>query len=115
MAIAKIPMRMPSPLKLRLSNCISPVKMNQIDNKSMPRFFVILIDMVRLLSLKKLRVFVRKHGQCTIINIIQARNMLIGTFSYEYIFLNHQDVNEIDNSRIMMRDSVDSPPFLKEG
>jgi hypothetical protein len=45
MAIAKIPMRMPSPLKLRLSNCISPVKMNQIDNKSMPRFLVILIDM----------------------------------------------------------------------
>ena len=48
-------------------------------------------------------------------NIIQARDMLIGTFCYEYIFLNRQDVNEIDNSRIMMRDSVHSPPFLKEG
>jgi hypothetical protein len=69
MAIAKIPMRMPSPLKLRLSNCISPVKMNQIDNKSMPRFLVILIDMWKTPFSEKVK------GFCKVIDAFRYEHM----------------------------------------
>jgi hypothetical protein len=56
-------MRIPSPEKLRFSNCISPVKMSQIPNKSMLRFLVSLSGFIgRLLSANELRVFVGKHG-----------------------------------------------------
>jgi hypothetical protein len=61
--IAKMAMSVPSPEKLRLSNCISPSKMSQIPNKSMLRFLGSLGSFIgRLLSANELRVFVGKHG-----------------------------------------------------
>jgi hypothetical protein len=60
--IAKMAMSTPSPEKLRLSSCISPSMMNQIPNKSMPRFLGSLVSFIaRLLSANELRAFVGKH------------------------------------------------------
>jgi hypothetical protein len=59
-AIAKMAMSTPSPEKLRLSSCISPPKMSQIPNKSMPIFLGSFIG--KLLSANESRVFIGKHG-----------------------------------------------------
>src|SRR5450759_4680994 len=59
-AIARIAMRVPSPEKLRLSSGISPVKMSQMPNKSMPRFVGSFIR--RFLSANELRVSDGKRG-----------------------------------------------------
>jgi hypothetical protein len=60
-AIAKMAMRIPSPEKMRPSNCISPPMMSQIPNKSMLRFLGSLGRFIeRLLSVNELRVFVEK-------------------------------------------------------
>jgi hypothetical protein len=42
-AMASNPIIMPSPVKLKLNNAISPVKKSQIASKSMPMFFVNLL------------------------------------------------------------------------
>jgi hypothetical protein len=52
--IARRAMSVPSPEKLRLKSGISPVKMSQIPNNSMPRFLVNFIG--RLLSTIELRI-----------------------------------------------------------
>jgi hypothetical protein len=47
-AIARIPIIMPNPEKLKLNNAISPYRMSQMLSNSMPIFLVIL--MIVLLS-----------------------------------------------------------------
>jgi len=42
-AMARMPMIIPRPLKLKLNNAISPYRMSQMDSKSMPMFFVNLL------------------------------------------------------------------------
>ena len=63
MATAKMAISVPSPEKLRLSNCISPSIMNQIPNKIMLRLLGSLFESFigRLLSMNKIRVFARKR------------------------------------------------------
>jgi len=39
-AMASSPIIIPRPLKDKLNNAISPVRMSQMDSKSMPMFFV---------------------------------------------------------------------------
>jgi hypothetical protein len=50
-AMARIPMTVSRPLKLKLNNAIRPDRMSQMDSKSMPMFFVNLFILTVLLLL----------------------------------------------------------------